>query len=67
MLRYKLWRLHSGILARHCRNLGIGFIPHPAAALDSEGFLAEPYYEDSMHVNADYGELLLDQMLMAVQ
>jgi hypothetical protein len=61
-LRYKLWRLHSEVLAEFCRVHGIEFVPHPPMAADVHGFLDEPYYLDPMHANHAYGDLVLRQM-----
>ncbi|HXT68220.1 MAG TPA: hypothetical protein VN700_00585 [Vicinamibacterales bacterium] len=64
-LRYKLWRLHSQIIGKFCRDEGIGFVRCPGEAFDEDGFLAAAYYQDAMHVNARYGELVVRQMLAA--
>ncbi len=64
-LRYKLWRLHSEVIAAACAALGIAYLRAPDSAKDGEGFLAEQYDEDGAHANAAYGALVLDQMRRA--
>jgi hypothetical protein len=60
--RYKLWCLHSQILDDWCRTNGATLLRCPAAAVDENGFLREPYYGDGAHANAAYGGLVLQQM-----
>lgn len=60
--RYKLWRLHSRIVSDWCAATGVTFVACPAAAVDADGFLREPFYGDGAHANDAYGELVLDQM-----
>lgn len=60
--RFKLWRLHSQIVRESCRRQGIFFVEHPAESVDANGFLRPEFYFDSMHVNENYGALLLEQM-----
>jgi hypothetical protein len=64
-LRYKVWRLHSAMVAEFCDVEGIFFLPHPEAAVDSGGFLLDDYFHDGIHANKMYGELLLKQMQAA--
>ncbi|MFS2065984.1 hypothetical protein ACEN8M_26245 [Duganella sp. CT11-72] len=66
-LRYKLWRLHSGLVAAECHRLGIGFLPCPPDAMDEDGFLLPPYWFDPLHGNADYGALLLRQLAQRIR
>jgi hypothetical protein len=54
-LRYKLWRVHSGIVAGYCREIGIAFVAHPAEAVDANGFLLAEYHGTPAHSNAAYG------------
>lgn len=61
-LRYKLWRLHSDIVREFCERMGMSFVACPPEAVDAEGFLLPAYYQDTMHVNAAYGALVLRQM-----
>ncbi len=65
-LRWKLWRVHSAIVASHAAARGIGFIPHPPCSLDAEGFLAEAFHGTAAHANAAYGALVLGQMQAAM-
>jgi hypothetical protein len=60
--RYKLWRLQSSLLKAHCEEHGIGFVPHPSAVADEQGFLSPDYFCDGAHGNAAYGALVLEQM-----
>lgn len=62
-MRYKLWRVHSAIVAARCAETGITFVPAPAEALDAQGFLARPFHGTVAHANAEYGALVLRQML----
>lgn len=61
-LRYKVWRLHSTLVAAECRRLGINFLPCPTESMDEDGFLLPQYYADPLHGNVEYGKLLLRQM-----
>lgn len=61
-LRYKLWRLHSRIVADWCKASNVSFVACPKVSIGAEGFLREPYYGDGAHANEAYGELLLGQM-----
>lgn len=65
-LRYKLWRLHSGILRRWCEAHAVTFVPCPAGCQDEHGCLADTYYLDGAHANAAYGELVLRQLQSCV-
>jgi hypothetical protein len=60
--RYKLWRLQSSLLKAHCEEHGIGFVPHPSAVADEQGFLYPDYFHDGAHGNTAYGALVLEQM-----
>ena len=61
-LRFKLWRVHSDIIAAHCRAIGIQFVAHPAEAVTEAGFLRDEYHGTPAHANAAYGALVLAQM-----
>lgn len=61
-LRYKLWRLHSGILRRWCDAHGVGWVACPPGCQDEHGCLADAYYLDGAHANAAYGKLVLRQL-----
>jgi cephalosporin hydroxylase/GT2 family glycosyltransferase len=60
--RFKLWRAHSAIIADHCAESGITFLPHPPEAVDARGFLRAAFHGTPAHANAAYGALLLRQM-----
>ncbi len=60
ILRYKLWRLHSAILADLCRELGITLQPVPADTQDADGMLVQDGWNpDPTHANAWYGARVL--------
>ena len=61
-LRYKAWRLHSELVQGFCNRLGVEVIEAPRAAMDACGYLRPAYYKDAMHVGANYGALVLEQM-----
>jgi len=58
-LRYKIWRLHSRIVAGYCADLGLRFLPVPPETQDAEGFLGPPFAGDATHGNQAYGEALI--------
>ncbi len=58
-LRLKVWRLAVDLIDARCRSLGVRFLPSPAAAADTDGFLKPEYRQDVAHANAAYGALLL--------
>ncbi len=61
-LRYKLWRVHSGIVSAHCGTTGITFVSHPPQSVSESGFLQEPFHGTPAHANAAYGQLVLAQL-----
>jgi hypothetical protein len=61
-LRFKLWRVHSAIVAAHCATEGITFVPHPAEAVTEAGFLRAEFHGTPAHANKVYGRLLVAQM-----
>lgn len=58
-LRYKIWRLHSRIIAGYCAELGLGFLPVPIETRDDNGFLLPHLAGDATHGNAAYGEAVI--------
>jgi hypothetical protein len=58
-LRYKIWRLHSRIVAGYCADLGLRFLPAPAGTRDARGFLRPEFAGDATHGNQDYGEAVI--------
>lgn len=58
-LRYKIWRLHSRIVAGMCAELGLRFLPVPPETLDLQGYLLTDYAGDATHGNAAYGEAVI--------
>jgi hypothetical protein len=61
-LRYKMWRLHSQIVAGHCEEHDMDFLAFPNEAADEEHFLLPEFFHDGIHANGRYGALLLRQM-----
>jgi hypothetical protein len=61
LLRYKLWRLYSGLVRRACVALRINFVPCPAEAM-TNGFLRTELCANATHANERYGSLLLAQL-----
>jgi hypothetical protein len=61
-LRYKLWRMHSGIVQAYCTQADITFVPHPPEAVDAQGLLVAEFHGLIAHANQAYGALLLRQM-----
>ncbi len=62
-LRFKLWRVQSEIVSAHCRSIGIRFIDRPQQAVTENGFLRDGLNGTPAHANAEYGALVLAQML----
>lgn len=62
LLRYKLWRLSSEVIAATCARLGIVYRPAPKASLDAAGFLREGLSSDGIHGDAAYGRLIWDEL-----
>ncbi|HEY0660640.1 MAG TPA: hypothetical protein VGD21_04880 [Lysobacter sp.] len=58
-VRYKLWRLYSGITRAVCGELGITFIENPEGIVDPEGFLLPCAIQDATHANAWYAEKVI--------
>lgn len=58
-LRYKIWRLHSHIVAGYCAALGMRFLPVPRETQDDAGFLRLEYAGDATHGNQAYGEAVI--------
>ena len=61
-LRYKLWRMHSEVIAAACARFGIRYLHSPDGAKDDEGFLADRCDQDGSHANDAYGALVLDAL-----
>lgn len=61
-LRYRIWRLHSRIVADYCAGLGIAFLPVPPETRDAQGFLRMDYAGDATHGNEAYGEAVIRQL-----
>lgn len=63
LLRKKAWDLQATILKELCRELEIEILMPPEESQCPEGFLAKEFYaRDITHANAQYGELVLQQV-----
>lgn len=61
--RLQVWQLEMMAIRAVCADLGLPFIEPPADAILPDGFLKEEYVaEDTLHANALYGELVLQQI-----
>lgn len=62
-LRLRLWNLEMQVLKHICDEWGIGVIPPPNDAIETEGFLKKEFYgNDATHANTAYGALVLKQL-----
>ena len=63
LLRYKLWRLHSGLYAQACSTLGVDFCPVPTEMQDADGMMIEAAWNhDPTHGNAIYGAAVIEKL-----
>ncbi|MCB5944008.1 hypothetical protein [Acidocella sp. KAb 2-4] len=64
LLRFKLWRLHSGLYREACAALGVEFLPVPPEMQDVEGMLVpQAWNPDPTHGNALYGQHVLARLM----
>ncbi len=64
IFRRKLYRLHSSIVFNMCQELGVDFLGVPQESMNSFGFLRpELMSKDPTHANAEYGDLVLQQLI----
>jgi hypothetical protein len=62
-IRWKLWRLQSGIFQEFCDALGIEFVPAPSDMVDENGMLAEiAWPPEPTHANQIYGRRQIRQI-----
>jgi hypothetical protein len=62
--RRKLHRLHSSIVFSMCQELNVDFLGVPHNSMNSFGFLRpELMSKDPTHANAEYGDLVLQQLI----
>jgi hypothetical protein len=62
--RRKLYRLHSSIVFNMCQELEVDFLGVPQESMNSSGFLRpELMSKDPTHANAEYGKLVLQQLI----
>jgi hypothetical protein len=67
LLRLKLWLVLQGLLCDIAEETGSVFIPVPAAAQTTEGFLQPDCYADDVtHANRNYGALMVEELQKAV-
>ncbi len=62
LLRYKLWRVQSDIVAAACSALEIEYLPAPREAFAGRRFLRADLFKDATHANELYGEMILNQL-----
>ena len=65
-LRWKCWRLHADLVEGYCAEHGMEMLDPPAEAVDERGFLRSEFYKDAMHVQTNYGALVLGQIRRAM-
>lgn len=61
-LRLKLWQLHNQLFREFCASNNIEYVINPSEVFDGDGFLAEPYWGDYVHGNAQYGAAVLHKL-----
>lgn len=67
-LRKKLYRLHGEPVEGYCKDQPIEYIPAPSAAFTKNGYLKAKYLpNDAAHGNAEYGKLVLEDILSNLQ
>jgi hypothetical protein len=63
-LRYKFWRVQSGIYREFCAKIGIDYIQTTPEMRGSQGMLAEAAWgSDATHANEWFGQRMIGQML----
>ncbi|ACA17528.1 hypothetical protein M446_3119 [Methylobacterium sp. 4-46] len=63
ILRYKLWRIHSRVVADACLANGIEFLPLPPEVLNERGYMSEKAIaNDVMHANEWFGSRMAAQL-----
>jgi len=58
-LRYRIWRLNTGIFRKAVEALGCRFQPVPRETQDADGFLLPQFAGDATHGNEAYGEAVI--------
>ena len=67
LLRYKMWRVQSGILRDLCGDLGVMYVETPPDMIDGAGMLAaKAWGKDATHANDHYGEAMVASALRRV-
>jgi hypothetical protein len=60
--RFRIWKAHAMALEVIYRERGIPFISAPPEVCEDNGYLLQPFWQDAIHANARYGQLLLAQL-----
>jgi len=64
LVRLKLWKVESTRIQNWANQIGIYYVHPPKYCFCEAGFLDRPYYaEDATHANAEYGKLVLTELL----
>lgn len=62
--RLALWELEMDFLQEYLLGLDVHLMAPPLGTITSEGFLKKDYYEnDATHANAEYGKLVMKQII----
>ena len=65
-LRLKLWRMHSDLVKKECKELDIEFLPAPTEFITADGYLTDSgLNNDTTHANAIYGGAVIRQLISA--
>lgn len=63
ILRYKIWKIHSDLIAEKCSEMSVSYILNPAEVLEEKMFLHKSAYSDDlMHANTWYGQKFLSHI-----
>lgn len=62
-IRLFMWKLNKELMENLATKYGLGFIPAPKEATQSNGLLAEIFSSDDLtHANPEYGQLMLEKI-----
>ncbi|MCF3945670.1 hypothetical protein L2A60_03090 [Acidiphilium iwatense] len=61
--RRKLWKTNTKAMEQEATKAGAIYLPPPLACFDTDGSLSERFVSDAFHGNADYGRLIVEQVL----
>jgi hypothetical protein len=65
--RLKLWLMETRAMTKWAASEELDFVPAPAGAFDTDGFLHPRFYSDATHANSQYGALVIDQIRAIVE